>query len=190
MALQICCDINILFIKLTKWCCPDPTARGFFSWQISLCNLWPCDRLVEPLQVCTWATKSWASIYIFKTFCQDQSFKGSMAPLSSHRITPYHHPRWAGRACCCHTERGKAHRVLWPCGSFCSVATPDSSCHLWHHYWSELALFRWQHAPELWETTLADGMENLKNSRCFLFLRNRDTMDHRVDLCELSGLRN
>lgn len=43
-------------------------------------NLWPCDRLVEPLQV--WATKSWAAIYIFETFCQDQSLKWSMVPPS------------------------------------------------------------------------------------------------------------
>lgn len=44
--------------------------------------------------------------------------------------------------------RNKAKHLVRPdhVAVFSSVVTPDSSCHLWHHYRSDLALFRWQSA--------------------------------------------
>lgn len=74
-------------------------------------------------------------------------------------LAPLVMPRHSGRHAVC----------FWPCGSFCSVATPDSSCHLWHHHWSSLGpFFSRQFAPEHSGKQRVQ-MENLKGRQMLLF---------------------
>lgn len=103
-------------------------------------NVGSCGRMFRVLSVSTLVIKPWLSVELIGT--------GNLVV-----------PRHCGRHAVC----------FWPCGSFCSVATPDSSCHLWHHHWSLLdPFFRWQFARKhSWKQRVQ--MENLKGRQMLLF---------------------